>query len=231
MMKAMASTPNTKITISMRSKPRVGDGSRFGMACSGYRRAHEIWSCNPYRVGACCRWAKVRQRTDQDQGARVYLVRSARTGLAKLSPIRRAALLAGFQRVGSELLNSASQVEVETGWKRRTWPRRRYPQQCYARSTKYMLQHLEIEGARLVHGMIAHAPYFVPMAHAWVELPGAVVFDGVVQAFFSRASYYAVMGAQPVVTYTGPETQRLADSSGYSGPWELLASVNVGTKR
>jgi hypothetical protein len=173
----------------------------------------------------------VGQTTDQDQGARVYLIRSARADLARLSPIRRAALVAGFQRVGSELLHSARQVEVDAGWKRRTWPRRRYPQQCYARTTKYMLQHLDIVGARLVHGMIAHAPYFVPMAHAWVELPGEIVFDGVVQAFFTRDSYYAVMRARPRDTYSGRETQCLADSSGYSGPWELSPSVNVGRKR
>ena len=174
---------------------------------------------------------KVRQTHDQDDSPRVYLVRSARAGLAKLSPLRRAALTAGFQRVGSELLHSARQVEVDAGWKRRTWPRRRYPQQCYARTTKYMLQHLEIAGAQLVHGMIAHAPHFVPMAHAWVELPGNVVFDGVVQAFFTRDSYYAVMSAQPLDVYSGLETQRLADSSGYSGPWEVSPSENVGRKR
>src|SRR5438477_1035385 len=119
-----------------------------------------------------------------DDQARVYLVRSARAGLAKLNPTRRAALTAGFQRVGSELLHSATQVEVAAGWKRRTWPRRRYPQQCYAQTIKYVLHHQEINGARLVHGTIAHAPFFVPIAHAWVELPGDVVFDGVVQAFF-----------------------------------------------
>ena len=163
--------------------------------------------------------AKVQKTTDQDDGARVYLVRSARAGLARLSPIRRAALTAGYQRVGCELLHSARQVEVEAGWKRRTWPHRRYPQQCYARTTKYMLQHLEIDGARLVHGMIAHAPYFVPMAHAWVDLPGDVVFDGVVQAFFTRASYYAVMAALPLDTYSGLEAERLANAYGYPGPW------------
>src|SRR4030088_2201506 len=127
-----------------------------------------------------------------------------------MGTVRRAALMAGFQRVGRELLHSARQVEVDAGWKRRTWPHRRYPQQCYARTTKYMLQHLEIEGARLVHGMVAHAPYFVPMAHAWVELPGEVVFDGVVQAFFNRASYYTVMAALPMDRYTGLETHQLA---------------------
>jgi hypothetical protein len=39
MMKAMASTPNTKSTISIRSNPRAGDGSRLGMARRVYRAA------------------------------------------------------------------------------------------------------------------------------------------------------------------------------------------------
>src|SRR3979411_533194 len=159
------------------------------------------------------------QTTKGDDQARVYLVRRARDGLAKLNPARRAALTAGFARVGSELLHSARQVEVDAGWKRRTWPRRRYPQQCYARPAKYMLQHLELQGARLVHGMIAHAPYFVPMAHAWVELPGEIVFDGVVQAFFTRASYYAVMRAMPVDAYTATEMRGFVAVHGHPGPW------------
>jgi hypothetical protein len=168
--------------------------------------------------------------TNNDE-ARVYLVRGARADLARLSTARRAALTAGFQRVGNELLHSAKQVEVEAGWKRRTWPHRRYPQQCYARATKYMLQHPDIEGTRLVHGMVAHAPYFVPLAHAWVELPGDIIFDGVVQAFFTRASYYTVMGARAVHTYSGAETRCLADASRFSGPWEESPLVNVGKKR
>jgi hypothetical protein len=174
----------------------------------------------------------LRETNNDHNEARVYLARSARATLATLNPERRAALTAGFQRVGAELLFSARQVDVDAAWKRGTWPRRRYPQQCYARTAKYMLQHLEIEGAQLVHGMIAHAPHFAPLAHAWVELPGEVVFDGVVQAFFERASYYKVMGAQPVDTYSGRETARLAASYSPSGarargsPW-----VKVGRKR
>lgn len=168
---------------------------------------------------------------DRDEQARVYLVRGARAALGKLSPLRRAALTAGFQRVGVELLHSAQQVDVCGNWRRRTWPHRRYPQQCYAKTTKYVLQHLDIEGARLVHGVVAHAPHFVAMSHAWVELPGDVVFDGVVQAFFTRASYYEVMGALAFDSYSGAETRSLADSSGYPGPWRESPLVNVGKKR
>jgi hypothetical protein len=165
--------------------------------------------------------ATMRQTRDHDSGALVYLERGTRSGLARLSTARRAALTAGLHRVGSELLHSAKQVEVAAGWKRRTWPRRRYPQQCYARTTKYVLEHLEIDGARLVHGVVAHAPHFLPLAHAWVELPGDVVFDGVVQTFFTRSSYYRVMAALPLTTYSGVETQRLAAASGFAGPWDI----------
>jgi hypothetical protein len=45
------------------------------------------------------------------------------------------------------------------------------------------------------------------------------VFDGVVQAFFERGSYYAVMAAMPLDTYTGPETRRLVAAHGHPGPW------------
>ena len=69
------------------------------------------------------------------------------------------------------------------------------------------------------------------MPHAWVELPGEVVFDGVVQAFFTRASYYEVMGALPEKMYSGRETRQLTDFSGYSGPWDVSPSVKVGRKR
>ena len=122
----------------------------------------------------------------------------------QLSPGRREALSDGFQRVGRQLLESAVRADVDVGWADHTWPRRRYPQQCYARTVKYVLDHPEIDGLRLVHGVVSHAPHFVPLDHAWVELPGEVVFDGVVQAFFTRESYYAVMAAVPMDTLHGP---------------------------
>ena len=139
--------------------------------------------------------------------------------LAKLDPPRRQALWMGFSRVGQQLLESAEQVEVDRDWARRTWPRRRYPQQCYARTLKYVLGHAEIADLRLVHGVVSHAPRFLPLDHAWVELPGGIVFDGVVQAFFTRLSYYAVMSAMPLDTYSSTETRRLLASHGHPGPW------------
>jgi hypothetical protein len=160
----------------------------------------------------------VQQVTD-DQDGRVYLVRQARDMLAKLSGPHRQVLQDAFLRVGGELLASAERVTVEPDWARRTWPRRRYPQQCYARTSRYVLDHLQIEGMRLVHGVVSHGPRFVPFDHAWVEMPGDVVFDGVVQLFFTRPSYYAVMSAMTLDTYSAAETVHLVESHKHPGPW------------
>jgi hypothetical protein len=155
-------------------------------------------------------------RTNQ---ANVYLTRAARKALAKLDPCRREVLRDGFRRVGRELLSSAEQVNVEAGWARRTWPRRRYPQQCYVKTVKYVFDHPEIIGMRLIHGVVSHAPHLVPFDHAWVELPGDIVFDGVVQTFFTHLSYYGVMAAVALDRYSGHETTCLVAEHGHPGPW------------
>jgi hypothetical protein len=151
--------------------------------------------------------------------ARVYLTRASRIALARLEPGRQAALSAAFLRVGHALLERAEQVPVDPSWARRTWPRRRYPQQCYATAIRFVLDHPQITGMQLVHGVVAHAPRFVPFDHAWVELPGRVVFDGVVQAFFTHDSYYAVMLAVPLDRYSRRQTERQLAAHGHPGPW------------
>ena len=155
-------------------------------------------------------------RTDN---ARVYLTRRARATLARLDASRREALTDGFRRVGWELLSSAEQVTVEVGWARRTWPRRRYPQQCYPKTVKYVFDHPQIIGMRLIHGVVSHPAHRLPFDHAWVELPGDVVFDGVVQTFFTHDSYYSVMAAVALDAYSGSETARLVAEHGHPGPW------------
>ena len=178
----------------------------------------------------------MRQNTTDTNPDTVYLPRTARQALARLSPERREALRDGLLRVGCRLLESAERVEVDPDWTRRTWPRRRYPQQCYPRTAKYVLDHPEIEGLHLVHGVASHAPHFVPFDHAWVELPGEVVFDGVVQTFFRRSSYYRVMAAIALDAYSGPAARRLVAAHGHPGPWnarwvptpgQLLAYADV----
>lgn len=163
----------------------------------------------------------VLQQTTAQGGVRVYLTRTAQAGLRKLDVARAAALRAAFARVGQDLLDSAVNVEVDPSWARRTWPRRRYPQQCYRRTVKYLADHPHIPEAGLVHGVASHAPGRLPFDHAWVELPGNVVFDGVVQAFFTRDSYYAVMAAMPLDAYPRARADQLLRQHGHPGPWNV----------
>ena len=161
------------------------------------------------------------RHTTIEDDARVYLPRAARKALARLSPNRREALCDGLLRVGRRLLELADRAPVEPEWTRHTWQRRRYPQQCYPKTAKYVVDHPGIEGLQLVHGVASHPPFFVPFDHAWVELPGDVVFDGVVQTFFTRRSYYLVMSAVALDAYTGAQAEQLLDAHGHPGPWNL----------
>jgi hypothetical protein len=58
---------------------------------------------------------------------------------------------------GRELLATAECVTVEPSWASRTWSGRRYPQQCYSKTVKYVLDHSEIVGMRLVQGVACSA--------------------------------------------------------------------------
>jgi hypothetical protein len=130
-----------------------------------------------------------------------------------------AALTESFLRVGGELLDSAERLAVEPAWVRRTWPRRRYPQQSYAKTARYVPDHADIVDGRLVHGVASQLSHFTPLDHAWAELPGDIDFDGIVQMFFTDASYRAVMAAIALDVYAAAETRRLLDPHGQAGPW------------
>src|SRR5438128_12206485 len=160
----------------------------------------------------------MRLATKASGEARVYLTRRARATLGRLEPGRQAALSAAFLRVGQELLEKGEQVQVAPGWSRRTWPRRHYPQQCYPRTVKYIHQHADIPHMRLVHGVVSHSGGGVPLDHAWVELPGGMVFDAVVQVFFTRHSYHRVMSALRLDSYSVAQTERLLATHGHAGP-------------
>lgn len=128
-------------------------------------------------------------------------------------------LLAAFGRVGQQLLTGGKHAHVDPSWARHTWLRRRYPQQCYPKAIRYVLDHPRIAGLRLVHGVVAHAPRFIPFDHAWVELPGRIVFDAVVQAFFTHDSYDVATSAMALDRYSRRHTERLLAVHGHPGPW------------
>jgi hypothetical protein len=103
---------------------------------------------------------------------------------------------------------------------------------CYGRAFDWMLKHDQrarrhhepsrIAGARLVHGRVVSPGETGRMGHAWVELPGGVVFDGVTQGFYSRESYYRLADAQPLVKFSFTQARRLRKQLGHFGPWDQL---------
>jgi hypothetical protein len=77
---------------------------------------------------------------------------------------------------------------VPTMWRKGTTPDTIYPNECFYRSYQYISELslrpeiIRLEGVYLVHGecILALGP------HAWVELPGGLLFDGVRQRFYKQ---------------------------------------------
>lgn len=88
------------------------------------------------------------------------------------------------------------EVDVDKSWKRgvREKP---CPRQCWERAWKYLSAHPEIPEAMLVHGK-----WHTLFDHAWVELPGDIVFDGVMQRFYGKEDYYREFETIKIAEYT-----------------------------
>jgi len=95
--------------------------------------------------------------------------------------------------------------------KRRT--RHTFPNRCYERAFIYVLDRTETE-ARLVHGRWQGGH-----GHAWVEIPGGIVFDGVLNRFYQAEAYDHIMLLEPEAKYTPMEAARAVIQHGHSGPW------------
>lgn len=79
-------------------------------------------------------------------------------------------------------------------------PQALYPQECYYRAYRYAtdLTRLSVKGLWLVHGECSLARG----CHAWVELPGGLVFDGVLQQFFQITDWEKRFLAQSWYKFT-----------------------------
>lgn len=102
-------------------------------------------------------------------------------------------------------------------------PGRIYHKRCFQEAFGYADAHRN-DGAVLCHGMVlvflgSARPH--SFLHAWVEMPGGVVFDGVVQMFCSREGYYRGMGVDTsrVWRYSPDEVERLSMQTLHTGPW------------
>ena len=107
-------------------------------------------------------------------------------------------------------------------------PRRKYWNLCYHRAVKYLIKKKEYLPAatRLIHRRI-HTPAgkkngrtaFLAIGHAWVELPGDIVFDPVTSEFYEKAAYYQERQAVSEAAYGKVETAKQISANRHSGPW------------
>ncbi|QJX01095.1 hypothetical protein [Frigoriglobus tundricola] len=113
------------------------------------------------------------------------------------------------------------QTDVPAELRVGTCPVRAYPKKCYIKALEYFLAHVA-DDVVLCHGEVAVAEWGLPFPHAWVELPGGIVFDGVAQMFCDRDGYQLTLGVAPerVRRYTPDEVNRLILESEHAGPWD-----------
>jgi hypothetical protein len=111
------------------------------------------------------------------------------------------------------------EITVERQLSRGTHPGRDWRGRCYELAFKYVVGHrLVAPELRLVHVTLFIVG--VPLPHAWVEIPGEIVFDPVTQAFYNRDDYYRVLHAKAEAHYTTAEASQRAISTNHYGPWK-----------
>ena len=111
------------------------------------------------------------------------------------------------------------EAEVEASLKNGTNPDAMLVGDCY-RQAMYYMRDLAPKGAILVHGRVADGMGAACITHAWVELPGGLVFDGVTQRFYRIDAYYEKRGAVKDRTYTDMEACIAQGRHHHFGPWE-----------
>ena len=113
--------------------------------------------------------------------------------------------------------SGADEVIVDQLLKTGIHPNRLFPRLCFKKAFHYICDHHDVAGIRLVHGLTGR---HLSTGHGWVELPGEVIFDGVVQRFFTRPSYRkALRGLWPLVSLKFDEAVTRSLEEKTFGPW------------
>lgn len=119
-----------------------------------------------------------------------------------------------------------SKFEVEPEEKYKTGhPRHLSPKNCYMKAWQYVidkgLEDKEVaKTIRLIHGLYRPFSLDNHCGHAWVELPGDIVFDGVLQRFYLKDAYYKYYEIIKLNEYTVDEACQVGhEFGGTYGPW------------
>ncbi len=91
-----------------------------------------------------------------------------------------------------------AEIAVPRRYSIHTWPDTLFPRECFPRACYYVELH-RIKGIQYVLGKAVSGGFG---EHGWVELPGNVVFDGVLQRFYDRDKYYQSEHAMPWYKFT-----------------------------
>lgn len=88
----------------------------------------------------------------------------------------------------------------------------------HATAIRFFLGHIRDEDARLVHGTASLDGE--RRQHAWVELPGDLVWDGGTRRFYDRAAWSVNLHPEVDRRYARPEAARLLLVTSDPGPWD-----------
>jgi hypothetical protein len=132
--------------------------------------------------------------------------------------------LTGARRRATTVALARHARAVDAALARGTRPGRRYWGDCYRRAADYVLARFlrdgpcpPLEGLTLVHGTCRAG--LLLWGHAWVELPGGLVFDGVRQQFYEPAGYRRVLQTTAEATYRPEAVVAQLRATGRYGPW------------
>jgi hypothetical protein len=142
------------------------------------------------------------------------------------------------------LLNLDEPTGIPAAWRRGTTPGFVQRRECYRRAWRYLESHQQTPDAKLVHGSIFSLDRNGRVGHAWVLLPGDVVFDGVLQRFYAGSAYHLItqseaaafhtwtdarlLATQPVVDCADPACRaRGASHCHLYGPWDQTGTAST----
>jgi hypothetical protein len=93
---------------------------------------------------------------------------------------------------------ASAEVDVPRRFSLRTRPDHLFPTLCFSKACLYVVTH-RVRGIRYVFGTARGGGMG---EHGWVELPGRIVFDGVLQRFYDLDKYYECEAARPWYRFT-----------------------------
>jgi hypothetical protein len=94
-----------------------------------------------------------------------------------------------------------AEIDVTEDWRAGTDPSNLRAGQCYEHACRYATN-LALKLPAEEQIWLVHGEYGLSVGHAWVELPGGVLFDAVLQRFYRRSDYYEVQFASALYKYS-----------------------------